>query len=84
MLKWHLLMKCKFHVPIIIKVPNSIGDIFLLQLPVAVFPQVLAYLLTIQIPKTLPVNALERGIRLKIVESRQSLSLLFHCHFCRP
>jgi hypothetical protein len=58
-------MECKFHITVTVKVPDSISTILLLKLSVAVFSKVLAYLFTVDVPKTLSVDSLKRSIWLE-------------------
>jgi hypothetical protein len=79
-----LLVKSEFHVTVAVKVSDGICDILLLELPVAVFAKVLAYLSAVKVPEALTVDPLKRGIRLEIDKPSHPLPLPLHGHLSLP
>jgi hypothetical protein len=77
-------MEGELHVSIGVKVPHSIGDVLLLQLSIAVLPQVLANLPAVQIADLLPIYSLEGGVGFKFGVGGYTLPLSFYCYLCRP
>ncbi len=77
-------MKSEFHIAIAIEIPDSVSNIFFLQLSVAVFAKVLANLTAVKVPYAFSVNPLKSGIWFKIYKSCDTLSLAFNSHFSLP